>query len=118
MKSKYWIALLGCVLVLCIIASIFLLVSGEESQWAEIWSDGKLIKTVHLLKEEQFSVESSYGTNVVTVKDGKIAVTEATCPDHYCMQRGFCSSGVQIVCLPNRLVIKFAGEQSIDGISG
>ena len=56
--------------------------------------------------------------NVVTVKDGKIGVTEATCPDHYCMNRGFCSSGTQIVCLPNRLVIRFVGEQEIDGVSG
>ena len=118
MKSKFWIALLICVLVLCVMASIFLLAPGEGSQWAEVWSDGKLIKTVHLLQEDQFAIESSYGTNIVTVKDGKIAVTEATCPDHYCMQRGFCNSGAQIVCLPNRLVIKFVGEQSIDGISG
>ena len=118
MKSKYWIALLSCVLVLCIAVSLFLLLPGEESQWAEIWSDGKLIKTVHLLVDDTFTVESAYGANIVTVKDGKIAVMEATCPDHYCMQRGFCSSGAQIVCLPNRLVIKFAGEQTIDGASG
>ena len=118
MKSKYWIAVLTCALLLCVGASIFLLKPGGDSQWAEIWSDGKLIKTVHLLQDDIFSVESSYGTNIVTVKDGKIAVTEATCPDHYCMQRGFCNNGAQIVCLPNRLVIKFVGAQSIDGIVG
>ena len=118
MKSKYWIVILACVLLLCVGASVFLLKPGEESQWAEIWSDGKLVKTVHLLQNDTLSIESSHGTNVVTVKDGKIAVTDATCPDHYCMQRGYCSSGAQIVCLPNRLVIKFVGEQSIDGIAG
>ena len=118
MKSKYWIVLLSCVLLLCVGASIFLFLPREESQWAEIWSDGKLVKTVHLLQDNVLTVESEYGTNIITIKGGKIAVTEATCPDHYCMQRGFCSSGAQIVCLPNRLVIKFAGEQSIDGVSG
>ena len=118
MKSKYWIILLTCVLLLCVGASFFLLRPGEASQWAEIWSNGKLVKTVHLLNDSIFTVESTYGTNIVTVKGGKIAVTEATCPDHYCMQRGFCSSGAQIVCLPNRLVIKFVGGQDIDGVSG
>ena len=47
-----------------------------------------------------------------------IAVTAATCPDHYCMHRGFCDRGTQIVCLPNRLVIRFLGEQNIDAVAG
>jgi len=58
------------------------------------------------------------GHNVVTVKDGRIAVTQANCPDHYCMDRGFCNSGSPIVCLPNRLVIEFSGEQEIDFVVG
>ena len=49
----------------------------------------------------------------IAVKDGKIAVTEASCPDHYCMQRGYCHSGAQIVCLPNRLVISFLGAKLV-----
>ena len=61
---------------------------------------------------------SENGSNTVTVKDGKIAVTAADCPDHYCMERGFCDSGTQIVCLPNRVIIKFQGEQEIDGAAG
>ena len=58
------------------------------------------------------------GTNTITVRDGHIAVTAATCPDHYCMHRGFCDRGTQIVCLPNRLVIRFLGEQNIDAVAG
>ena len=34
------------------------------------------------------------------------------------MHRGFCSGGMQIVCLPNRLVIEFVAEQEIDGVIG
>ncbi|MBQ5653356.1 MAG: hypothetical protein IIV28_00995, partial [Alistipes sp.] len=30
---------------------------------------------------------------MITVQDGKIGVSEATCPDHYCMKRGYCNSG-------------------------
>ena len=54
----------------------------------------------------------------LAVKDGKIAVTQASCPDHHCMARGFCNSGAQIVCLPNRLVIEFLGDQEIDAAIG
>lgn len=118
MKSKYWILMLAAALLICVALSVWLLWPKAPAAKAEIWSDGALVETLELSSDREVTVQSKNGTNVVTVKDGKIAVTEATCPDHYCMQRGYCHSGAQIVCLPNRLVIKFTGTQSIDGVSG
>ena len=105
-------------LVVCGGLSLWLLRSGETASAVEIWSDGELLHTLPLTVEKQITVESAYGTNMVTVEGGKVAVTEADCPDHYCMKRGFCDGGVQIVCLPNRLVLKFVGEQTIDAVVG
>jgi len=119
MKTKTWILLFAILLVVCAGLSIPLLFPGETATHAEISSQGQILKTVALAVDQEFEVTTpSGGRNVVTVKDGKIAVTEATCPDHYCMQRGYCSSGTQIVCLPNRLVIRFLGKQSIDAVVG
>jgi len=119
MKTKTWILLLILLLILCISLSIPLLLPGEAAACAEIRSQGQLIKVVDLQIDQEYTVETpDGGRNVITVKDGKIAVTEANCPDHYCMHRGFCSSGAQIVCLPNQLVIQFAGPQEVDGIVG
>ena len=117
MKTKYWIALLAALLAVCLGLSLFTM-DGEDASRARITSNGRLIRTVDLSLDQQFTVETESGYNVVTVKGGKIAVTEASCPDHYCMARGFCSRGAQIVCLPNRLVIEFLGEAEIDGIVG
>ena len=117
MKTKYWIAILAAVLFLCIGVS-FLTLGGEDASRAKITSGGRLIRTVDLSVDQEFTVETDGGYNIVTVKDGKIAVTEASCPDHYCMNRGFCSGGAQIVCLPNRLVIEFLGDQEVDGAVG
>lgn len=118
MKTKYWVLLLALLLAVCIGLSIPLLLSGEEARFAEVHSQGKLVKTVDLLLEQQFTVTApDGGSNVITVKGGKIAVTEANCPDHYCMQRGFCSGGAQIVCLPNRLIIRFLGAQTVDAVA-
>ena len=79
----------------------------------------QVIKTVDLRIDQEFTVENgNHGYNAITVRDGKIGVSEATCPDHYCMKRGYCNSGTEIVCLPNRLVIRFLGEQEIDAIVG
>lgn len=118
MKTKYWIAILAVVLIGSVAASFALLSPGEEAARAEIRSEGKVIRTVSLSVDQEFEIATATGRNVITVKDGKIAVTEASCPDHYCMDRGFCAGGTEIVCLPNRLVIHFLGKQEVDGVAG
>lgn len=119
MKTRTWIVLLGAVLAVCLGLSVFLLVPGEESTFAEIISDGQVMHVVDLRFDQEIPITTAGGgSNTVTVKDGKIAVTEANCPDHYCMARGYCNSGAQIVCLPNKLVIRFLGEQTIDAVVG
>ena len=118
MKTRTWIILLAAALIVCAGLSVWLLMPGQEVRTAEIWLDGELYRTVDLDENQEFQVRSERGTNTVTVKDGKIAVTAADCPDHYCMDRGYCAGGTQIVCLPNRLVIKFVGAQEIDGVAG
>ena len=118
MKTRYWVLLLAVALAVSVGLSLWLLLPGEDAEAAEIWSNGKLLYTLDLQTDQVKTVESANGTNVITVKDGKIAVTEADCPDGYCMDRGYCSSGAQIVCLPNRLVIKFIGKLTLDGVSG
>ena len=119
MKTKYWVALFAAILVLCLGLSALFLIPGEEASFAQISSNGKLLKTVDLRNNQTFTVEAGNGGhNTITVKDGKIGVTEATCPDHYCMHRGMINSGAQIVCLPNQLVITFVGKMEIDGVAG
>ena len=118
MKSKYWIFLFAVVILACGALSAWLLWPGEAAEYAEVWSDGTLVKRVSLWVDQTFTVEGEGGTNVITVSDGKIGVTEADCPDHYCMHRGMCNSGAQIVCLPNKLVIKFVGGDLVDGVVG
>ena len=119
MKTKYWIAIIVLLFALCAGLSIPMLLPREDAAYARIASQGTVIKTVDLRLDQEFTVTTKDGgTNTVTVRSGKIAVTQANCPDHYCMDRGFCSSGAQIVCLPNQLVIQFLGEQTVDGVVG
>ncbi len=115
MKTKTWIVLLSALLVLSLAGSFFLLRPQSAATHAEITSPGSGTKIVDLRIDDSFYVFTpSGGHNLITIRDGKIAVTEATCPDHYCMERGFCDSGTPIVCLPNKLVITFLDSQEID----
>ena len=114
MKTKYWILIFAAVAAACIALSLPLL-RTEQARFAKITSKGVEVKTVDLQIDQEFTID---GKNTVTVSGGKIAVTWADCPDHYCMKRGFCSGGTDIVCLPNRLVISFLGEQEVDAAIG
>ncbi len=114
MKTKTWIILLAVLLAASLGASYFLLVPGDAATHAEISSEGAVLRTVDLRIDQEFAVDTAARHNVITIQDGKIAVTEANCPDHYCMQRGYCNSGTPIVCLPNKLVISFLGEPETD----
>ena len=119
MKTRYWIIALALVLIFSTGGGIYQMNINQNAAFANIISDGEIMKTVSLHMDQEFTVTApNGGENTITVQDGKIAVTAATCPDHYCMQRGFCDGGTQIVCLPNRLVIEFAAESEIDGMIG
>jgi hypothetical protein len=117
-KSKAWAILLAVLFAVFLGTGLILLQPGETAHRVEIQSEGKVLYTLDLHVDQQITVTTDRGSNTVTIRDGKVSVTEASCPDHYCMQRGWCDGGAEIVCLPNRLVIRFLGEQKIDGVSG
>ena len=117
MKTRTWIILLSVLLLASALACVPLLISRPAGQ-AKITSGGEVIAIVDLAVDQEFTVDSAEGSNTVTVRDGAIAVTAADCPDHYCMARGFCTGGTQIVCLPNRLVISFLQEADVDFVAG
>ena len=114
MKTKYWIIAFAVLAAVCVFFSLPLL-RQEQARFARIVSDGEVVQTVDLMVDQEFTVG---GKNTVTIEGGRIAVTWADCPDHYCMKRGFCGGGTDIVCLPNRLVIEFVGEQEVDAAVG
>jgi hypothetical protein len=88
-----------------------------------IWQDGELIKTIDLsavTSEYELTVEYEGRKNVIRVGPGRIEVLEADCPDGTCVKRGELSSGrTPIVCLPNRLVIRYMDSPGgIDAVAG
>lgn len=116
MKTKSWIFLFLAIALICAALSVWLL-RVTEANTAQIYQNGELLKTVDLSRDQTFTVTNGSAKNTVAVKDGKISVTYATCPDQYCVQKGWHNSGAPIVCLPNRLVISFS-ERETDAISG
>ena len=67
----------------------------------------------------RFGNDSAKSNPPVEIKDGKIRVSEAECPDKTCVRTGWLSSSAMpIVCLPNHLIIEFEDENSeIDALA-
>ena len=118
MKSKTWALILLSLLAVCLVVGVIMMQPGEKAHRVEILSDGEVLCTLDLHVDQELTVTTDRGSNTVTIRDGAVAVTAADCPDHYCMHRGWCTGGAEIVCLPNRLVIRFLGAQEIDGVAG
>lgn len=118
MKTRTWVILLGIFCLLCVAAMLLLPHLIEAGTTAEVYSDGKLVQTLDLSVSGEYTIESAYGVNVLRVADGKVSVTEASCASQDCVRHAPANSGAPIVCLPNRLVVRFSSESALDAMVG
>ena len=113
-RDKIIAAIVGAVFLVSVLLSVLLLRHSSRTL-VEIVQDGTVIQTIDIAnaEDQEIRIPSLDGTsyNLVTVKDGTIAVTEAGCPDQTCVHMGVLrSESLPIVCLPNRLIVRFAEE--------
>ncbi|MBQ8823277.1 MAG: NusG domain II-containing protein [Lachnospiraceae bacterium] len=121
-NSKALWALISIILLLLLgsIISIFLISTSESSYTAHIYQDGQLLESIDLstvTQSYQLTFEAEGGSyNIVEIRPGQIAVTDASCPDHICVNQGFIhNSMLPITCLPNKLVIQL--KENTTGIT-
>jgi len=107
-------ALLGvAALIFC--ALYFLAPKGNT---VKIEVASQTVATLSLEEDTVYNVEiGGKTTNTVEIKDGKVSVMYADCPDKICVNhRAISKSGESIICLPNKVVISIEGEKTeVDG---
>ncbi len=86
---------------------------SEHGGKAQI-KQGEEIKTVSLNKAETLELDGA----TVRVFEGKIAITESSCPDKVCVKTGEISKkGESIVCVPNGIIITIEGTRAVDAVA-
>ena len=105
--------------VLLISAFCFLLVSinKEEGSYALVTVGNEEYGKYPLNSETIIKIDidkSGNGNyNIIAIADGKVDVTEASCPDGICEDHIPISSvGETIVCLPNKMVVTIIGDNN------
>lgn len=82
----------------------------------EILQDGKLLYRIdlsQLQQEKKIDIVSPHGTNIVSASAAGVYIESADCADQRCVAMGkLKSAALPIVCLPHRLVIRYADDIS------
>lgn len=66
--------------------------------------NGEPAYTFPLNVDRMIPVSSSYGETLVEIKEGRVRIREAHCPNRICVKQGWVSKGV-IICLPNKILV-------------
>lgn len=117
MTNRIWIIVFSVVALLCLAIWLFISNASSQSMIVGIYKDGSLVEKIDLNSvtgEREITLSGDFGDNVILVSNGRIEMKSADCPDKLCVKHGeLKSSSSPIVCLPNKVVIKF--EENTDG---
>mgnify|MGYP002522337011 CR=1 FL=1 len=120
MKHKIIGIIIAVIFALGVAGSILVLTAPEKSG-VRILSNGEVIYTFDLSTAEDQTIEIPCGDhhNTVEIKDHRIRVADADCPDRTCVRMGWLSSSAMpIVCLPHHLVIEYTDDSDkIDAVT-
>lgn len=101
--------LLFVFLVIFAIASFFfiseLYPSGNS---VRISVDNKTAYALPLDEDHMVTVKGPLGEGLIEIKNGKVHMKDAPCPDKLCVKQGWIDKGA-IVCLPNKMVVTVNG---------
>lgn len=114
MIKKWDIVLLIALLLLSLLPEGVFILSGSdrmlEGTKAVVQVNGSVYKEIPLSEHhgtDTFTIQTADGYNTVVVKDQKIGIIEADCPDKICVQEGFIRNlGETTVCLPHKVMIE------------
>lgn len=122
-KKRKELLLFAGILVIAGTALLIQLAGRETGGRISVWQEGELLMEQPLSEEGEWKIAAADGGyNVIQVRDGKAAVTEADCPDAVCVNSGWISyRGESVICLPHKLVVRIegeAGEEGVDAVAG
>lgn len=122
MKDKYTtkkrdIVLAAVLLILGITGVLIVKYGLKSGNTADIYIDDKLVQTIDMSVDDEYTFQTDKGSNTVEVRNGAVRMKSADCPDKVCVRMGTKNrNGETITCLPHKLVIEVHGgqEQEVD----
>jgi len=99
----------------------FAFLPGAEGSTVVIQVDDQTVEKLNLRESRELTVKGHTGDVRVEIRDGRVRVVDAECPNRICVHTGWRSKhGEVIVCVPNRTIIRILGgaTHEVKGITG
>lgn len=94
---------LVCIITVSIILIVSMFVFAKDGKTAVIKQDNTVCGEYSLQANNEIVLEQ----NTVTIKDGKVFISYADCPDKVCFKHSPISKrGETIICLPNKVIVE------------
>ena len=99
--------------VAALAGAVFLLFlpAKAPADYVEIYQSGTLIETLPLRENATLEIQGKY-RNIVTIRDGKAAITESDCPGGDCKACGWLNTAGSIFCLPNGVEVRVIAQDA------
>jgi hypothetical protein len=95
-----------------IIASAFIFIKKEDQRRVFIYKDNLAVGSYPLNQDRVVRIDEH---NTVEIKNSKVRMLSADCPDHRCVKQG-AGDVLPIVCLPNRVVVEIRSRSAERGL--
>ncbi len=122
-KADLILVLLLILLSIAGIVGIFVVgMQSTAEMYVSVQVDGVEAEAIPIdasTEGKTYAIRTKYGENIIQIKDEKVSIVKADCPDQLCVHQGEIDRvGPMLVCLPHHLLIelKAVDEQSdVDG---
>ena len=119
-RKKEIIAVLILVLIAVVsFVCIRFFVEGK-GKYVKVYVNNKLTKTFDLNKDREYFIETKVGYNLLIIKNNKVRILDADCPNKICVDKGYISKNEEsIICLPHHVVVTVESdeEKALDAVA-
>ncbi|MBR5441994.1 MAG: NusG domain II-containing protein [Clostridia bacterium] len=110
--------LAAVIIIIAVAVLLFMKLTREQGNSVVVKIDGVETYRYSLSESVELEVKTGDGNyNVVVIKDGKVSVVDADCPDGICEEyRPISYVGETIVCLPHKMVVEVVSDSADTGL--
>ena len=110
------ILLISSLLIICVIAGFVFHLFSANGGTVNVTVNGKTLGQYSLSEDMTLDIrtgENDIHSNRLVIKDGKVFIESADCPDGICAKhRPISKEGESIVCLPHRVIVTIESKPS------
>ncbi|MBQ2895120.1 MAG: NusG domain II-containing protein [Oscillospiraceae bacterium] len=116
MSNKRWIILFTVLLLVCAAAALLMPRGGSA---VGVWQDGELVYTLDPARFGDYTLRYEAGETVIRVDEAGVYAASADCKNQNCVRHcPLRPGGTPIVCLPERIVVRYMADGTLDAVTG